>query len=114
MMEDSDLAELKGIVEKEREHLNIGRDFSIELYECYPKPFEYCCKCEPIEIGDRVVGVTLRINYGHSLLGAILDSLHEMWHAREYYANDCHSELRADIYALTRIWKYFGARERVI
>ena|GEM_PF-6165569 len=113
---------LKILVEMIRKDLKIAEDFLIEVKTGWPKPFEHCCICYPLASGykeNKPYGVEIKINYEHSLIGAVFDLLHEMWHAKEYYKNrdlslkeienkkPFLSELRADFFALRKFWKYY-------
>ena len=114
-MEDTDLEILRKVVRIEKRKMNIPEGFAIEVYEGYPKPFEHCCKCEPIESMDkRVVGARIKINYEHSLLGGIYDLLHEIKHGEGFYLGKNVPEIVADIYAFRKIWKYILSYDDVM
>jgi len=96
--------ELVPLLDRECARLGIPREFVVGVYGIWPRAFEYGSLCEPVWDQDgHLRGVTIRIASDHGRLGARIDFLHELHHARSYYRGERSSELRAWLYALSRI-----------
>ena len=118
-------AVLKILANEIKKDLGIDEDFLIEVTTSWPKflvlkgytqPVKCCCECSPLTSGYKgIYGVEIKINYEHSLIGAVFDLLHEMWHAKQYYKhkglsleevedkNPFLAELRADFFCIEKI-----------
>jgi hypothetical protein len=102
---------LKPELNAECNRLGIPQSFIKGIYGIYPKAWEYCSLCEPVERNGSVEGVRIRIDCRITSPGSALrDFWHEMWHSKDYYRGRESSEVRATLYSWKRYFAWLFCR----
>ena len=98
-----DLYILPIVLPEECRRLGIPPEFIKGVYSCYPKPFDFDARCEPILDNGHIIGVKIRIGINHETPERVKYAFrHETWHAKDYYEGKNSSEINAVLYTLFR------------